>query len=497
MNTLIRAKILLVLTTFIVGVIGAVSGLHAGGLEKTAQQDQNSESSGFKIKVDVDLVAVEASVFGKPTAPLKEENFIIYDNDAPQSVSYVSRDQFPLAIALMVDRSPSIGEYLPMLQFASLSALRFLKPEDEVVLYSFDVLRQRLTDLTRDRTRIINELGNIKVSNRIGTIMYDAIADAAQYLKKEAPNSQHAIILFSDNYHYVFDGAGYGSGGYSAESARVKALEGAATVYSIRTPGADGKFTESESNEKINWIANETGGQQLKLTGINSVKSALENVIANLRMQYTLWFSPSQTGEKGSFHKLAVKLANPELCPNCKLLTRAGYYSGMAAPSPSLKSLPASTQEAQKNIDESLVKRSVVAVAKANLELQDIPFQVATTGKKSDKGESEIKVDLQIDIAGIAFKEAEGKHACKIRVVIFYADEKGKILGADWRAIEGALSEETYIRAKKTGISFSATVPVKAENQILKIVVYDEGSDKVGSKLIRNALATATVKSGS
>jgi hypothetical protein len=86
---------------------------------------QNSEPTGFKIKTDVDLVAVEASVFGKPTSAPKEEDFIIYDNGAPQAVSYVSRDQFPLVIALMVDRSPSIEEYFPMLQFASLSLCGF------------------------------------------------------------------------------------------------------------------------------------------------------------------------------------------------------------------------------------------------------------------------------------------------------------------------------------------------------------------------------------
>lgn len=47
------------------------------------------------------------------------------------------------------------------------------------------------------------------------------------------------------------------------------------------------------------------------------------------------------------------------------------------------------------------------------------------------------------------------------------------------------MSDETYYRVLKTGISFSAAVPMKDEKQILKIVVYDEESDKVGSKLVR------------
>jgi hypothetical protein len=92
---------------------------------------------------------------------------------------------------------------------------------------------------------------------------------------------------------------------------------------------------------------------------------------------------------------------------------------------------------------------------------------------------------LQIALAGIGFKMVEGKHACKLRIAIFYANSKRKILGSEWRILEGQLSDETYYEALKTGISFSAPVPLKAENQMLKVVVYDEETDKVGSKLVR------------
>ena len=490
MNVRFPKRFLLFSATLALIVFSAMIAALAADAAQASQQNPEDAPDGFKIKVNVDQVAVETSVFGKPRTELREDDFIVYDEGIPQKVSYVSRDQFPLAIALMVDRSPSIGEYLPMLQFATLSALRLLKPEDAVVLFSFDVYRQRLTDLTQDRQKIADELKDIEVPNRFGTIMYDTIVDASNYLKKEAPNSQHAIILFSDNYHV-------GSGGYSPEAAREKALEAAATVYSIRTPTSDGTFFESESNEKIKWIAEETGGQQLELTGVNSVKNALEKVISNLRMQYTLWFSPSDAGDKGSFHKLAVKFTNPEHCPDCRLLTRAGYYSGTATPTPSLDARPSSAQEVQKKTDETLIKRSVITIATANLELQEIPFKVKTTDQKDAKGQRELKVDFQIQLSGISFKIVEGKHSCKLRVAIFYADEKGKILGSDWRILEGALSDETYESVKRTGIAFSAVVPVKAENQMLKIVIYDEGNEAVGSKLILNASGTSTAKRGS
>lgn len=81
------------------------------------------------------------------------------------------------------------------------------------------------------------------------------------------------------------------------------------------------------------------------------------------------------------------------------------------------------------------------------------------------------------------FKTVRGRHSCKVRVAVFYASEKGKIFGSDWRTIEGQLSEETYDRVLKTGVPYSTAVPLHEKKQILKIVVYDEESNAVGSKL--------------
>jgi hypothetical protein len=47
------------------------------------------------------------------------------------------------------------------------------------------------------------------------------------------------------------------------------------------------------------------------------------------------------------------------------------------------------------------------------------------------------------------------------------------------------LREETYQQYLQSGIPFSIMVPLQARRQILKIVVYDTRSDKVGSKLLK------------
>jgi hypothetical protein len=113
------------------------------------------------------------------------------------------------------------------------------------------------------------------------------------------------------------------------------------------------------------------------------------------------------------------------------------------------------------------------------------PFPVKTSEQMDSTGDPQIKVDLQIDLARVRFRAVGDRHACKLYITVFYADAKGKILGSDWRIFDELLSEETYNRIIKTGILLSTTIPIKVTKQILKVVVYDEGSDKVGSKLVR------------
>jgi VWFA-related protein len=460
--------------------------------EASQQRDQGAIGGGFRFKTKVDLVTVEVSVIGKPTREPRAEDFIIYDNDAAHEVSYFSRDKYPLAIALLVDRSPSIGQYLPILQIASLSLYRRLKPEDEVVLYSFDTKRHRLTDLTQDRKKIVEEIAKIKVPFTYGTFVYDPIVDAALYLKKEAPNSHRAIIMLSDNLHIGFGGE---SGGYSPDDAREKALQTASTVYSIRTPAEGGMIAPSDSNAKVKWIAEESGGEQLELTASTSVQSALSNAIANLRMRYTLGFNPANPGESGSFHKLAVKFASADICPGCRLLARTGYYTGISsAPPPEPKAGQIPSADSLQKADESLVKQCIITAATSNLLINDIPFRGKITEQKDAKGQPEMKLDLQIDMSNVEFATVEDKHSCKLRVAIFILDETGKILGNNWRMIEGMLSEETYNKTQKAGLAFSAEVPIKAPNQVLKVIIYDEGSGKVGSKVVRLYNPTAPYK---
>jgi VWFA-related protein len=201
---------------------------HAPG-ENRPQKNEEITLQGLKIKVDASLVTTDVTVIGTAVPDLRNDDFIIYDNGITQEVSHFSRDLIPLAVALLIDRSDSIREYLPVLRIAALSALRRLRPEDQVALFSFDGNPAKLRDLTEDRLMIARKINKLTAGGST-TNIYDSINHVARYLAENAPNRRRAIILVSDNCQTVSDGRG-------ADAARSEMLKASATLYGIKTSG--------------------------------------------------------------------------------------------------------------------------------------------------------------------------------------------------------------------------------------------------------------------
>jgi VWFA-related protein len=460
---------------------------------KTISETNGTQDQEPIVKVAVNLVTTDVTVIGKPESPLQPEDFIIYDNGVGQEVSHFSRDRLPLAVGILVDCSLTTDPYLAVLQIAAASALRRLEPGDQVTLYSFNEFTKRVVDLTDDRLLIAKKIAELKTA--LGTNIYGTIDSAVKYLRKNAPNRRRAVILISDNCHTHQWGIG------SSKSCLTEMLENSTTLYDIKTPGAQmagvplSQDPECRQGDKeIQQLAKDTGGDVIDAEKPISLQDALLKAVNNLKMQYTIGFNPSIPSEKGSYHKLSVKLKDENRCPGCRLLSRAGYYAGVTPPIP--KAEPSltktKTMSTPEKSDELLIQRSIANAGSSHLNLTAIPFTVKAEEKKDVKGRPQLKVDLLVGLSGIEFKTNQGRHNCKLRVAIFYANDRNKIQGSEWRTLEGQLSEETYQSVLKTGISFSVTVPMKAEYRKFKIVVYDEGSDKVGSKFVELPKAAAS-----
>jgi VWFA-related protein len=442
-----------------------------------ARQNQ-TVTKEFSLRVSVDLVTIDTIVRdreGTAIGDLRAEDFLIYDNGIAQAITHFSRDRLPLAVALVIDRSPSIRRYLSELRGAGFSALERLKPQDQVVLYDFDQCPARLTELTENRDEVAAKIGEISIGR--STNIYGAIFESARFVREKAPDRRRAIILISDNESTVFPMA--------EEDVLTQVLESSVTLFSIKTPGDNPSYSGDPGS--IERIAKGSGGEVLKLGNAEKLAPALDRAITNLRMGYTLGFAPARPGNDRSFHKLTVKLNPAKSCPGCRVQARSGYYAGSNLRSQAgvAVGLHIPPYNCAQYFAESVARQRMWIAAEAEAEYRQIALQAGTESIKDARGKPQIKVNLRIGPAGVGFRSLDDRHVGRLETVVFYGDAKGKYLGEEWQTADLQLAEEAFQQALQSGINMSIAIPFKAQGQIIKVVVCDVWSGRVATRLLR------------
>ena len=287
------------------------------------------------IKVDVDLVNVLASVRGKNGAligNLAQSDFRVFEDGKEQPIKFFSREtDLPLTIGLLIDVSGSMERLIDTERRAAGQFFtQVLGKKDLAFLISFGYEVELLQDSTNS-TRLLREgLGqlrpNVPVGGihpgpvptsrpRAGTILYDAVFLAAEdRLKGEA--GRKAVIV-------ITDGVDTGS-----KKSRDQAIEAAhkadAIIYGIYY--AD-NFLYGGDEGVLKRMAGDTGGRVFDLDRRNSLEDAFRQIQEEMRSQYAIGYSSTNTKKDGSFRKIEIRTTNKDH----KVQTRKGYYAADAA----------------------------------------------------------------------------------------------------------------------------------------------------------------------
>ncbi|MBM3788951.1 MAG: VWA domain-containing protein [Acidobacteria bacterium] len=285
-------------------------------------EDPNS----FKLSVNVQLVQVDTLVrdrTGRPMDNLRREDFLLLEDGTGQGIAAFSRDELPLAVALVIDRSGSVQPYMNDIRRAAYRALLQLKPGDEVCLFSFAGEVERLEGLTTDRQRIADLISTIRAGG--GTNIVDAAHDAVSYLGMVAPDRRRAVILISDNQATTRPRAGEG------QTIRL-ALETETVIYSVKTRGETTPATLRLPNlvigaGSVKKITGETGGEIIEVGSAGSLDAALATAVARLKLRYTLGYYPANASP-GTYRRIEVRLADHFGRPGTdySIHSRTGYY---------------------------------------------------------------------------------------------------------------------------------------------------------------------------
>ena len=259
----------------------------------------------------VQLVEVYASVTdaaGGPVTGLQQDDFVVAENGQRQAITTFAAGEFPLAVALGVDRSWSMaGEKLAHAKLAAHSFLNLLKPADRSMVIAISAEADLIAPLSMDRASQVRAVKQLDPWST--TALHDAIIAALDRLEPE-PGRQ-ALVVFSD-----------GTDRYSkAKPADVlaRARRSTALVYPI----AFGKTRPPLLAE----LAILTGGRSFLLKDTRELERTLATVARELRHQYLLGYTPSKpiVAGESEWRSIRVTLRNPR--PGIRVRARDGYQS--------------------------------------------------------------------------------------------------------------------------------------------------------------------------
>ena len=248
-------------------------------------------SSGVQL---VEVYATVTDAKGELVTGLRQSDFEVLEDDRPQEISAFAAGEFPLTVALGVDRSLSMaGEPLRLAKLASQAFLRQLKPGDRSMVVAIGSDAEVIAPLSSDHAQQAQAIAALDPWST--TSLHDAIIAALDRLEPET--GRQALVVFSD-----------GVDRYSRRRAAqviARARRSQALIYPI----AFGRTRVPAAVE----LAVLTGGRSFLLRDARELERTLATIARELRYQYLIGYTPSAPARPGlhEWRSIRVMVKNP------------------------------------------------------------------------------------------------------------------------------------------------------------------------------------------
>ena len=159
---------------------------------------QASERRQSPLKIDVDLVLVNAAVIdqeGRPVTGLEKTRFQVWEDKVQQEIRYFSTEEGPMSLGIIFDISRSMADKLSVSRDAVTTFLKTGTPADEYALIEFNDRPFVAQDFTSDITDFQNRIALASSSG--STALYDAVYLGIEKLR-HAHNRRKALLLVTD-----------------------------------------------------------------------------------------------------------------------------------------------------------------------------------------------------------------------------------------------------------------------------------------------------------
>ena len=261
----------------------------------------------------VSLVEVYATVTdsrGEPVTNLKASDFRVRQDGTPQSITTFAAGEFPLAVAIGLDRSFSMAgrtgsknDRLAAAKSAARAFVAALRREDQVMVVAIGSDTDVVAPLSTDHAAALAAIDRLDAWGT--TPLYDATLAALDAI--QSAKGRRALVLLSD-----------GTDRYSETNA-------ADLVYRARRrdvlvyPIAIGLVRPPVFAE----LATATGGRSFFVKDPRELDAILTTIAKELRFQYLLGYVPPAASDGGAWRAIEVDVNRPGV----RVRARDGYFA--------------------------------------------------------------------------------------------------------------------------------------------------------------------------
>jgi VWFA-related protein len=339
---------------------------------------------GDVVRVETQLVSIPAVVTdgaGHPLSGLRQENFRVFEDGQPQTITNFGTTETPFEIALLLDTSGSTRDDVTLIRQAANSFIDALRPGDRVAVVAFNSVKREsgvvatvdvLASLTSDRKTLHQAVENLGASN--GTPYYDALQRIANDVFREIPRDEvkgrRAVVALTDGVDSASDS--------DFVTAKLRLAQAGIACYFIQVNTEDfvedrlmkdcqddGRLSLSQkqlqryqrifvpnakpedytnfcqmgpfermsisrelynlARKEMNDLARVSGGRSFVAANLADARSAFTRVAADLGTLYSLGYYPTNKARDGKFR--AIHLEVKGVKDKIQVRARDGYYA--------------------------------------------------------------------------------------------------------------------------------------------------------------------------
>jgi VWFA-related protein len=277
----------------------------------------------YSIKVNVPLVNVDVLVTGKDgqfVPGLKKENFRIYEDGAPQTISNFNITRAPITAVLLVEFASTNYVFMSEALRASYAFAHTLQKEDWVAVAYYDMQPHILVDFTQDKSAVYGALNQLRVPGFAETNEFDALYDTLDRMDR-IEGKKYVILVSSgiDTFSKltldkitkkikdtkdvtIFP---MSIGWYLREMCEVQHCTGYS--HGIASPHMQ-SIDYLQADNEMRTFASMTGGRAYFPRFQAEFGEDFQEIGNDIRNEYSIAYHPTNTKLDGTYRKLKVQL---------------------------------------------------------------------------------------------------------------------------------------------------------------------------------------------